>query len=82
MKENSKLEDKYTPLKDVAKLIQSQRNLRQISLQYNPEFYYQDEIIDLWNNLMIHTESLVEIVFSGINFGFEVDCFVFSFIGT
>src|SRR5439155_11095992 len=53
VKENSRLEDKYTHLKDVAKLIQSQRNLRQILIQYNPEFYYQDEIIDLWNNLMI-----------------------------
>ncbi|RIA90313.1 hypothetical protein C1645_770209 [Glomus cerebriforme] len=78
VKENSNIEGKSISLKDITKLIQSQRNLRHILIQYNPTFYSRNVIIDLWDNLMIHTESLVEIIFSKINFGFRfpLDCLV------
>ncbi|CAB4397888.1 unnamed protein product [Rhizophagus irregularis] len=59
------------PLKDIINLIKSQRNLKQILIQYNPIFYTKNEIIDLWNNLMIHKENLIELVLSKINFGYK-----------
>ncbi|CAG8437663.1 9042_t:CDS:2 [Rhizophagus irregularis] len=54
--------------KYIINLIKSQRNLKQILIQYNPIFYTKNEIIDLWNNLMIHKENLIELVLSKINF--------------
>ncbi|CAI2161422.1 7629_t:CDS:1 [Funneliformis geosporum] len=71
-KETYDLEHKsYLPLKDIAMLIRAQRNLRKILIQYNPTIYSKDENVCLWDNLMKHTKSLVDIIFVGVSFDFK-----------
>ncbi|CAG8447491.1 13956_t:CDS:1 [Funneliformis mosseae] len=71
LKAKASFDQYYIPLKDFAMLIRAQRNLRKILIQYSPTIYSRDENVCLWDNLMNHTKSLVNIIFVGVKFGFQ-----------